>query len=82
VKLWIGPTLGFKRFKTAAITMAGIELLLRIDKGSSSTSVGYVFGADMRLLSGTPSWQRNKATTSHTHSHDFWLAMLFAPELR
>jgi transposase-like protein len=33
VKLRIGPMLGFKRFRTAAITMAGIELLLRIRKG-------------------------------------------------
>jgi transposase-like protein len=32
VKLRIGPMLGFKRFKTAAITIAGIELLLRIRK--------------------------------------------------
>lgn len=29
----IGPMLGFKRFKTAAITIAGIELLRRIRKG-------------------------------------------------
>jgi hypothetical protein len=35
VKLRIGPMLGFKRFKTAAITIAGIELLLRIRKGQS-----------------------------------------------
>jgi transposase-like protein len=33
VKLRIGPMLGFKRFKTAATTKAGIELLLRIRKG-------------------------------------------------
>ena len=33
VKLRIGPMLGFKRFKTAAITIAGIELLRRIHKG-------------------------------------------------
>ena len=33
VKLRIGPMLGFKRFRTAAITMAGIELLRRIRKG-------------------------------------------------
>ena len=33
VKLRIGPMLGFKRFGTAAITIAGIELLLRIGKG-------------------------------------------------
>jgi transposase-like protein len=33
VKLRIGPMAGFKRFKTAAITIAGIELMLRIRKG-------------------------------------------------
>ena len=33
VKLRIGPMLGFKRFKTAAITIAGIELSRRIHKG-------------------------------------------------
>jgi transposase-like protein len=33
VKLRIGPMLGFKRFGTAAITIAGIELSRRIQKG-------------------------------------------------
>jgi len=33
VKLRIGPMLGLKRFRTAAITIAGIELLRRIHKG-------------------------------------------------
>ena len=33
VKLRIGPMLGFKLFRTAAITIAGIELLRRIQKG-------------------------------------------------
>ena len=32
-KLRIAPMLGFKRFDTAAITIAGIELLRRIHKG-------------------------------------------------
>jgi len=32
VKLRIGPMLGFKRFRTAAIVIAGIELLRRIRK--------------------------------------------------
>jgi transposase-like protein len=32
VKLRIGPMLGFERFKTAAITIAGVELLRRIHK--------------------------------------------------
>ena len=33
VKLRIGPMLGFKRVRTAAVTIAGIELLRRIHKG-------------------------------------------------
>ena len=33
VKLRIDPMLGFKWFRTAAITIAGIELLRRIHKG-------------------------------------------------
>ena len=33
VKLCIGPMLGFKWFRTAAVTIAGIELLRRIHKG-------------------------------------------------
>jgi transposase-like protein len=33
VKARTGPMLGFKRFKTAAITLAGIELMRRIYKG-------------------------------------------------
>jgi transposase-like protein len=33
VKLRIGPTLGFKWFRTATITISGIELPRRIHKG-------------------------------------------------
>ena len=33
VKLRTGPMLGFKWFRTAAITIAGVELLRRIHKG-------------------------------------------------
>jgi transposase-like protein len=33
VKLRLGPMLGLKRFRTAAVTIAGIELLRRIRKG-------------------------------------------------
>jgi transposase-like protein len=36
VKLRIGPMLGFKRFRTAAVAIAGIELLRRIYKGKFS----------------------------------------------
>lgn len=38
VKSRIGPMLGFKRFKTAAITISGIELLRRIRKGQFNLS--------------------------------------------
>ena len=38
VKLRIGPMLGFKRFKTAAIAIAEIERLLRIRKGQFDLS--------------------------------------------
>ena len=38
VKHRIGPMLGFKRFKTAAVPIAGIELLLRIRKGQFNLS--------------------------------------------
>ena len=33
IKLRVGPMLGFKWFRTAAITIAGVELLRRIHKG-------------------------------------------------
>jgi len=36
VKLRIGPMLGFKRFRTSAVTIAGIELLRQIYKGQFS----------------------------------------------
>jgi transposase-like protein len=38
VKSRIGPMLGFKRFKTAAITISGIKLLRRIRKGQFNLS--------------------------------------------
>lgn len=34
VKSHLDPMLGLRRFRTAALTIAGIELLLRIKKGS------------------------------------------------
>jgi len=36
VKLRVGPMLGFNRFRTAAMVIAGIELLRRIHKGQFS----------------------------------------------
>ena len=60
VKLRIGPMLGFKRFRTAAITIAGIELLRRIHKGQFN--LGRLRLKDrIRPPSGTRCWQRNKA---------------------
>ncbi|MGH7120420.1 MAG: DDE-type integrase/transposase/recombinase, partial [Acetobacteraceae bacterium] len=38
VKLRAGPMLDFKRFRTAAITIAGIELLRRTHKGQFNLS--------------------------------------------
>ena len=38
VKLRLGPMLGFKRFQSAAITIAGIELMHRIRKGQFALS--------------------------------------------
>jgi hypothetical protein len=79
VKLRIGPMLGFKRFKTAAITIAGIELLLRIRKGQFDLS-----RLRLRDQRAPAVWDAvvaaNKATTSRVLSHSFWLSVLFAPE--
>ncbi|WP_425338902.1 DDE-type integrase/transposase/recombinase [Methylocapsa acidiphila] len=33
VKLRLGPMLGFKRFRRASITIAGVDLMHRIRKG-------------------------------------------------
>ncbi len=38
IKLRLGPMLGFKQFKSAAITIAGIELMHRIHKGQFALS--------------------------------------------
>jgi transposase-like protein len=44
IKLRIGPMLGFKRFKWAAITIAGIELMHRIRQGQFSLDAFNVQG--------------------------------------
>ena len=59
VKLRIGPMLGFKRFRTAAITIAGIELLRRIQR-NSSTSTGCASRIEVRPPSGMRCWRRGK----------------------
>ena len=61
----IGPMRGFELFKSAAITIAGMELLRRIHKGRS-TSVGCVFGIDVRPQSGMQFWQPNRAAPPQT----------------
>jgi transposase-like protein len=38
VKLRLGPMLGFKRFRNASTTIAGIELMHRIRKGPFNVS--------------------------------------------
>jgi len=44
IKLRLGPTLGFKRFRNASITIAGIELVHRIKKGQYSLEKLRVIG--------------------------------------
>ncbi len=78
VKLRTGPMLGLEWFRAAAITIARIKLLPRIGEGQFIL-VGFVFGINVRLLSGMQSWQRNTVTLLHVHSHNFRLVMLFAP---
>jgi hypothetical protein len=64
VKLRIGQMLGFKWFGTAAITIAGIELLRRISKGQFHLARLRV-RIGVPLLCGMQSWQPNRTATSH-----------------
>src|ERR1700688_4666166 len=74
VKLRIGPMLGFKRFETAAITIAGIELLRRSTR-DSSVFAGCVSRMEVRPPSGTRCWRRNKADgVGHTKSASSFLS--------
>jgi len=59
VKLRIGPMLGFKRFRTAAVIIAGIELLRRIHKGQLNLG-RLVLKIEVRPPSGTRCWRRRK----------------------
>jgi transposase-like protein len=61
VKLRIGPMLGFKRFRTAAITISGIELPRRIHKGQFNLG-GLRSKTEVRPPSGMRCWQRNNMT--------------------
>jgi transposase-like protein len=67
VKLRIGPMLGFKWFTTAAIVIAGIEMLRRIHQGHS-TSAGYTSKIEVRPLSGARYRQRNKISEFGRHA--------------
>ena len=58
LKLRIGPMLGFKRFRTAAITIAGIER--GGSRKANSTSGDDAFIPAMCMPSGTLHWRRNK----------------------
>ena len=55
IKLRIGPMLGFKRFRTAAVTIAGIELLRRIHKGQLNRRLR-VKDRSLSLPSGMQCW--------------------------
>ena len=55
VKQRVAVMLGFKEFRNAAITIAGIWLLHRIRKGQLGLRV-WAFKASLRLRSGTPCW--------------------------
>jgi transposase-like protein len=59
VKLRIGPMLGLQRFITTAITIAGVELSRRIQKGQFSLSQLRI-NDKVRPPSGMRCWQRNK----------------------
>jgi transposase-like protein len=48
IKLRLGPMLGLKRFRSASITIAGIELIHRIRKGQ--LNLGELRNKDNRAL--------------------------------
>ena len=52
MKQRIAVMLGLKRFQNAAITIAGIELMLASARGSSDWA-GWASRAELRLQSGT-----------------------------
>ena len=76
VKLRISPMLEFKRFKTAAVIIEGIELLLRIRKGQSAASSGSTCACCLGCSLGSPIKRQDRAA----YSHNLWLIIQFAPE--
>jgi len=56
--------LGFKGFATAAITIAGIELMHRIRKGQFGLGV-WVSKVDLRLQCGMPCSKLEVSTAQH-----------------
>jgi transposase-like protein len=50
VKARTGPVLGFKRFKTAVVTLAGIELMRRIYKGQFNLGKLRIEGTTMPAI--------------------------------
>ena len=79
VKQRIAVMLGFKGFRHAAITIAGIELMHRIRKGVRANSdwAIWMFKAEPRLLFGTPCWELE---VSAPHQGCVCPCSLFAPE--
>jgi len=80
VKSRIGPMLGFKRFKNAATTIAGIELLRRIRKGQFNLGRLRLRGRRAPAVWDSSIGSPIKRQRFKPRSHDRWLVMLFAPE--
>ena len=64
VKQRIAAMLGFKGFATAAITIAGIELMHRIRKGQFGLG-SWVSKVDLRLQCGMPCSKLEVSTVQH-----------------
>ena len=59
---------GLEWFRTAAIVIAGIELLRRIHKGQFNLGRLYASKIEVRLPFGMRYWQRNKKGTFRVRS--------------
>ena len=74
--------LGFKRFRTAAITIAGIELLLRIRKGQFTLSPLRLRDRRAPAVWDAVLAAQVKRQDRAAYSHNLWLIIQFAPEPR